>query len=797
MGREADFVLAGSMLLIVTFLATSPGATAVGAEPGVALSVDTSPSVSEVAMDASGAYAAASYSDRPDDLSDDEFVVYSFLGQKEYCREQDNSTAEEGRTSVAFARGAAGQAGQFIVAGGPNRHVTGYSYNCVRSGTQSSALWQFDIETGGTVNGVAISDDGALIGVATTSSNNACTGIVGGFLGQATICRVWVLRNKGTVGTEAFNFTAYGHVAGVVMSGDGKWVLAGGARLVQGGSGGAVYLLDTTAIPEGSRLAGSTAVRFANNYTLPIVALAISKDGGLFAYGLTDGSFILVRNKGSAISAPDDSWQSNKKTSGGASVPVTTLALDATGSRVMVGYENGDVEFYQVAASGNFRADKTGTYKAASRVNDVVIADDGSYSFAAADKLHGFYKESATPLWSLVTGTSAPTTVATSADGLFFSAGAGTRFLGWKQVVDLTVSAVSATLSAKAGETASFEIRLVNAGSTVEVLALGTNAKAAYSPSLSQDRLTVRPGETGVVFLNVLVPAGELPGKLQFNVSASSKTVSKVVSLTLNVGATSDVELLTDTRDVGLNQGEIKTVDIVVRNTGNAADSFELSASQPPTKEGRWRITVEPRTVSVPMGDQETVALTIEAPRDGVDGEVNIVTIVAKNPSGSASWTLTVTARINPRFSGLLTANPSTVTISHGGSQVFNITAENNGNTIDNYQVNAVLTGAQADRWTATFDTPAFELNANQKKTVKLTVTAPNAAQPDDVVTIDVQLKSLGKGSIVRVLQLKAVVGAAEKQGNGLPGPEVPLLLSGVAIVAIMSVTARRRRGPD
>ncbi|MCB8946332.1 MAG: hypothetical protein H6658_21520, partial [Ardenticatenaceae bacterium] len=143
-----------------------------------------------------------------------------------------------------------------------------------------------------------------------------------------------------------------------------------------------------------------------------------------------------------------------------------------------------------------------------------------------------------------------------------------------------------------------------------------------------------------VAFDSTGMATGTYTGTLCVN-SNDPDTPIVQVPLTLTVVPTVyGVEIAPDAAMTGTN-GTSVMYSLYVTNTGNAADTFDLSAT------GVWTATLSDSSVSLGAGESAMIMVTVDIPADAGDGDMDMATVTATSQGDAAatdSAMLTTTA---------------------------------------------------------------------------------------------------------------------------------------------------------
>jgi hypothetical protein len=256
---------------------------------------------------------------------------------------------------------------------------------------------------------------------------------------------------------------------------------------------------------------------------------------------------------------------------------------------------------------------------------------------------------------TLNAGTAAPGTYTITVTG---TAASGSH----TTTVSLTVTASDFSLSASPSS-----VSAAQGGSTTSTISTAVTSGNAQSIALSASG---QPAGTTVTFSPASVTAGNsstmtitvgatAPGTYTITVTGTASSGSHTTSVTLTVTA-SDFSLNASPSSVSVVQGSSGTSTISTAVTSGSAQSITLSASGQPAATS---VSFSPGTVTA--GNSSTMTIAV-----GSSTATGTYTITVTGTAGSGTQTTSVSLTVNPAPPSdfAITANPTSLTVTQGGS---------------------------------------------------------------------------------------------------------------------------------
>jgi len=277
--------------------------------------------------------------------------------------------------------------------------------------------------------------------------------------------------------------------------------------------------------------------------------------------------------------------------------------------------------------------------------------------------------------------------------------------------------------------------------------------------SYSANPATLQPFSYSTVVVTAYVPLNTVAKQYPYTISASSQGggPAQTASIIVNVTQVWGISLSTTDAVKYINPDSTTTFTASINNTGNKADTFDITSVDFLSAAGGW---TETHTSSVgPLNPQAVGQATVQvyAPGNATYPTSMQLRINVQSQSNiSVKRNTTVTAVINKINSTYVSADPFINTSDPGGTTKFVLQVKNTGNgqsTID-----LTLPQFPSDM-TPSLDRSAVDLGAGQTTTINLTVlVGQNAPKGDSNIVVKATVHDTPASSnytiIVRVNQI-------------------------------------------
>jgi uncharacterized membrane protein len=252
----------------------------------------------------------------------------------------------------------------------------------------------------------------------------------------------------------------------------------------------------------------------------------------------------------------------------------------------------------------------------------------------------------------------------------------------------VVASLTPANAMAGPGTAADFVVRVTNTGSATDTFALSLNLPTGFAAILAENTIEIPPGASNFrdVRLRIVPPLTASAGNYNFTVVASSAnhqgtTASAAGSvLVLNLGVDVDI-----TQASGSPGGILQ---MVVRNTGRVAETFDLSLAGPAALVGTLGLS----SVTLAPGAAQTVPITVGAVDFAFPGALSIMGVAKSRLQPAVADADEADIMIAP-FAGLAAFfDPDEVTLPAPGQTSLLLFVENLGNHEEQYSATIVTT---------------------------------------------------------------------------------------------------------
>jgi len=216
------------------------------------------------------------------------------------------------------------------------------------------------------------------------------------------------------------------------------------------------------------------------------------------------------------------------------------------------------------------------------------------------------------------------------------------------QGVDVSISPTDN--SGAPGRRLNFDVTVRNTGTGADTFRLTASDTRGWGPTLSITSIQLPGGasRTGIQ-LSVEVPDDAAEGdSTTITVTASGTGYQDSASCTARA-IIREVEISISPESQTGPPGENVTFTVVVANTSEADDSYDLTVSD----NAGWGAVLSERLLTVPIGENRTTKLSVIVPSEAAEGESTMITVAATSrddPAVSDTATCTAEAREKAPF---------------------------------------------------------------------------------------------------------------------------------------------------
>ncbi|UCE39434.1 MAG: hypothetical protein JSW00_09490 [Thermoplasmata archaeon] len=289
-----------------------------------------------------------------------------------------------------------------------------------------------------------------------------------------------------------------------------------------------------------------------------------------------------------------------------------------------------------------------------------------------------------------------------------------------------------------AGESTTYTLTVGNIGDTEDTISLTLSGDQSSWGTLSQTSVTIAPGLSEDITLQVDVPSGTADGEYQIDVTATSNgdptksaTAATITEVTTDI--TYGVNLLPDETSKSCFPEESVVFTVTVDNTGNTEDTIDLLLSGSYSYWGE----LSTNSVSLSASSNQDITLTVNVPSGTSEGDYLFDLKGTSQGDSSVYHEITLTTHVNP-FIYDFEIEPALQEgdVNAGESTQFTLTVTNLGNVQE--EIELTLQGQNWYRNWGSLDEDTLILQEGAEQDVILTVEVPSDAEGGEITfTVD------------------------------------------------------------
>jgi len=273
-----------------------------------------------------------------------------------------------------------------------------------------------------------------------------------------------------------------------------------------------------------------------------------------------------------------------------------------------------------------------------------------------------------------------------------------------------------------------FEMTLENGGNVPDEINLRLSTlPPGWLGGFVKDSHTLNPGATTLALLDILVPANATAGEQAHLVvtatSMGNDTKVKTLNLVIQVNQVYGLEIAALSGPQDLEPGEDRTLELMVRNTGNGMDVFTISPPEqiPPG----WWVQLAQAVVEVPLRSETTVELVLSAPDMAMAGSSIEFNVSVRSSLPSLSKSVTYSGEVIQVYDSVYGVLNQITEGDVGQTVVIPLSISNQGNGPVTYTGDINFPDAS---WTGGMDIENLTLQGYQDTRANLTFTIPTEA---------------------------------------------------------------------
>jgi uncharacterized membrane protein len=271
------------------------------------------------------------------------------------------------------------------------------------------------------------------------------------------------------------------------------------------------------------------------------------------------------------------------------------------------------------------------------------------------------------------------------------------------------------------GELVAYTHTLTNAGGVADTYTLTVSSNLGWDVDVGPEQVALNGGQSATVFVSVTVPTGEMSGTMDIaTVEATSSLdpdLSAQVVDTTTVGFAPGAAFAPDHVTLGATESSTYLYTHWLTNTGNAADTFNLSFS---SSQG-WGSLVTAGPFNLAMGASTLVTVSVTVPGGGTgQSDTSIVTATSAGGAGPVA-----VQDITSAFTPDVDFTPDHAeTVEHDTIMTYTHSLTNAGDATDTFN----LAWSSTAGWGDLLDPGPFTLNIGESQEVRVRVTVPAGA---------------------------------------------------------------------
>jgi len=295
---------------------------------------------------------------------------------------------------------------------------------------------------------------------------------------------------------------------------------------------------------------------------------------------------------------------------------------------------------------------------------------------------------------------------------------------------DLGLTSTKTEQRADPGDLVTFDLMLVNEGNVPDEFILHlSDPPPGWISGYVKDSYTLAADDFTKVVLDVMIPANATAGEratfLTTAVSTGNDTRTAAVLVQVEVNQVFGLEVAAVSPSQDMLPGEDRTLEMLVRNTGNGVDTFTISLPDQRELSGGWWVDIPMVDLEVPLRSEVKAQLVLTAPDPSFAGTSVEFRVTSSSTGSSLTKEVEFSARVVQFYDTLVVVERLISSGDVGQTIVIPLSITNGGNGPVAYSGDINFPDAT---WTGGLDIANLTLEGYAEAQANLTFTVPHEA---------------------------------------------------------------------